>query len=245
MNGSMLFPVSPSPVMAQWTTATRPPAVAGLLGFNTTLGQIEYYNGASWGQLQLNAALLGNLSVTSQDTTGGLFLAIGKYATTDFPGLILARKTVSQGTNWRGALFLNSSAGDLLTLLAYDVNGANGAAAFTVNGTVPNVGQITLTRPIGSATPAAGDNSTLLATTEFVQSAPGTYTPAQWAAIQAYAAGLSTFTSSGTNPRVETHTWGSITWTVTTTVTAGVVTEAWGAPFNITRTTASGGGTRT
>lgn len=35
--------------VSSWTTATRPsPATAGQIGFNTTLAQLEVYNGSTW-----------------------------------------------------------------------------------------------------------------------------------------------------------------------------------------------------
>jgi hypothetical protein len=35
--------------LVSWTTATRPASPsAGEMGFNTTLGRIEFYNGSSW-----------------------------------------------------------------------------------------------------------------------------------------------------------------------------------------------------
>lgn len=35
-------------IMDVWTTATRPTALAGLVGLNTTTGMMEYYNGSAW-----------------------------------------------------------------------------------------------------------------------------------------------------------------------------------------------------
>jgi len=36
-------------IFSSWTTSTRPASpVAGQLGFNTTLGNMEYYDGTSW-----------------------------------------------------------------------------------------------------------------------------------------------------------------------------------------------------
>lgn len=35
-----------------WTTANRPASpIQGQLGFNTTLGYLEVYNGSSWGAM--------------------------------------------------------------------------------------------------------------------------------------------------------------------------------------------------
>lgn len=35
--------------VSSWTTANRPsPATAGQLGFNTSLSQLEVYNGTTW-----------------------------------------------------------------------------------------------------------------------------------------------------------------------------------------------------
>jgi hypothetical protein len=37
---------------ASWTTATRPASpIQGQVGFNTTLGYLEVYNGSSWGAM--------------------------------------------------------------------------------------------------------------------------------------------------------------------------------------------------
>ena len=55
-----------------WTTATRPASpVAGQVGYNTTTGQLENYNGSAW---------VVNIAATSQGTSGQYLQSAGAGA---------------------------------------------------------------------------------------------------------------------------------------------------------------------
>lgn len=60
-------------VLSSWTTATRPnPPVNYTLGYNTTLSQIDFYNGTTWAQLS---------PLTYIDATGGTITTYTSGAT--------------------------------------------------------------------------------------------------------------------------------------------------------------------
>lgn len=59
-----------SPQLTTWTTGGRPSAAAGKLGYNSTLAQIEYYNGGSWVQApQMIAGGYRSLVITNNSVT--------------------------------------------------------------------------------------------------------------------------------------------------------------------------------
>lgn len=58
-----------------WTTATRPTAFAGLIGYNTTISHMETYNGSAWKQIAFD----GDSIIASQLSSGEqLNLNVGK-----------------------------------------------------------------------------------------------------------------------------------------------------------------------
>ena len=81
-----------------WTTATRPASpVAGQVGYNTTTGQLENYNGSAW---------VVNIAATSQGTSGQYLQSAGAgaaptWATLSSSGaLIRAPQILTSGTSY-------------------------------------------------------------------------------------------------------------------------------------------------
>lgn len=118
-----------------WTTATRPSSPAlGTQGYNSSLGQIEFWNGASWTQLAAGGSGSINLGSINQ---------LAYYATTGtaISGLMIANNSVLI-TNGSGVPSLSTSLPTSLTVPQPNIvgvtNGSN-ASAGSVGQFISNV----------------------------------------------------------------------------------------------------------
>ena len=85
-----------------WTTATRPasPSSGSNLGYNSSYGQLEYYNGSSWIQL---GALANNVVYENGQTIGTNYtMTTGNNGVSSGPITIATGVTVTipTGSNW-------------------------------------------------------------------------------------------------------------------------------------------------
>lgn len=59
--------------LGTWTTAARPAApAAGMLGWNTTIGALDYYDGSAWNQSATTWVITGNDFLPTVDNTGSI-----------------------------------------------------------------------------------------------------------------------------------------------------------------------------
>lgn len=77
--GKQDYPATTAIPLFRWTTGTRPGSPAtGALGYNTTLGEPEWYSGSAWVQPVFNFNFSGNPNIATSPTgnpTGGLILS--------------------------------------------------------------------------------------------------------------------------------------------------------------------------
>lgn len=92
-----------APASNSWTTANRPsPSFGGLTGFNTDLGQLEYWNSSAWVQIaaggsgSVNSGSVNQLAwyMTSGTAVSGLNTANSSVLTTDSGGAPLWATTL-------------------------------------------------------------------------------------------------------------------------------------------------------
>jgi hypothetical protein len=100
--------------LPQWDTAGRPTEVTGLMGYNTSLGAVEYYNGNDW------------------VTSAGVSIAWQSVQTTSFTALSGSAYPVNtSGGAVTVTLPASPSLGDLVTITDY--NGAWATNNLTIN----------------------------------------------------------------------------------------------------------------
>lgn len=131
-----------TPFPLVWTTANRPssPAV-GVLGYNTTLGQYEFWNGAAWVQIAAGGSGTVSLGAANQ-------LAYYQSNGTTVAGLLSANNSVLR-TNGSGVPSWSTSLPSGLTLpipiISGITNGSDAAAGDVgefITSNVPNASSV-------------------------------------------------------------------------------------------------------
>jgi hypothetical protein len=122
-----------------WTTGTRPASpIAGQTGYNTSLGQLEVYNGSAWGAASISASGLavssGGTGQISALTQGGVVYSASTTAMGNTGAGTSGQPLISAGTSAPafGTVALgtaNTNVSGALTV----TNGGTGAATLTAN----------------------------------------------------------------------------------------------------------------